>query len=586
MSRQSTKQVWTRSSLALARSFVLAMSLSLVVWAGSTRADDVADDVIEIDQDTIAFEVEIEVPAQAVVVAAAADTNDESVKEEVKEKSDCASKDKPCDTKATKVATDEKPVRSSSAMRRLLSSLVPALGDSANAAATDDSSDYQATHRQVALLKIKPSDGSEPDPGNRRSGWAVKSFCLDSEDNLLVAVGDDKAGELQLIDADGERQQAWQLPVVPEAINVDPEGNYLVAGAGRLLKLDRDGQVLLEAESPLVAHLKENQDEIREQVIQQMKAQVQSYTRMSASYQQRIDQLTKKALRRLDSEIVAEYSLLKRRVEKITDEKLATLPAEEQNAWALRKVLLRMLEAKVEKKLTKSEISMRDVYRQQIGQFEKYAAQQGSAEPTEEQIEASLKSMIAYKSRIASISSAGGDFFVATGAAKGYGYGVWRFDASMGNPEKIVTELRGCCGQMDVQACESGLFVAENSRHQVRHFDFSGEKLNEWGSRAREGVRGFGSCCNPMNVAFGPDGTVYTAESNSGRIKRYSAEGELMALIGSVELVPGCKKVSIAVTQDQQRVYMLDITRNHIIVMEAKPEGQQVVSNDTVESAS
>ena len=81
-----------------------------------------------------------------------------------------------------------------------------------------------------------------------------------------------------------------------------------------------------------------------------------------------------------------------------------------------------------------------------------------------------------------------------------------------------------------------------------------------------------------MNVAFGPDGTVYTAESNSGRIKRYSSDGELMDHIGSVELVPGCKKVSIAVSSDHQRVYMLDITRNHIIVMEAKPEEQRVAA--------
>ena len=89
-----------------------------------------------------------------------------------------------------------------------------------------------------------------------------------------------------------------------------------------------------------------------------------------------------------------------------------------------------------------------------------------------------------------------------------------------------------------------------------------------------------------MNVAFGPDGTIYTAESNSGRIKRYSPEGQLIDLVGSVELVPGCKKVSIAVSKDHQRVYMLDITRNHIIVMEAKPGEPEVVSQEEPKIAS
>ena len=82
-----------------------------------------------------------------------------------------------------------------------------------------------------------------------------------------------------------------------------------------------------------------------------------------------------------------------------------------------------------------------------------------------------------------------------------------------------------------------------------------------------------------MNVAFGKDGSVYTAESNTGRIKRYSKDGELLALVGSVKLVPGCKKVSIAVSEDGHRVYMLDITRNHIIVMQARAAETKTARN-------
>jgi sugar lactone lactonase YvrE len=77
-----------------------------------------------------------------------------------------------------------------------------------------------------------------------------------------------------------------------------------------------------------------------------------------------------------------------------------------------------------------------------------------------------------------------------------------------------------------------------------------------------------------MNVAFGPEGAVYTAEDNTGRIKRYSPQGKLLGLVGSVELVPGCKNCSIAVSSDGSRVYMLDITRGHIVRMEPYQPGE------------
>jgi sugar lactone lactonase YvrE len=117
--------------------------------------------------------------------------------------------------------------------------------------------------------------------------------------------------------------------------------------------------------------------------------------------------------------------------------------------------------------------------------------------------------------------------------------------------------------------------------------------MGAWGESARSGLEGFGSCCNPMNVAFGPDNAVYTAEDNTGRIKRYSPEGRLLSLVGSVDLVPGCKNCSIAVSHDGSRVYMLDITRNHIVRMDAlavdetaTPSASDKVSQQTSPSRS
>jgi sugar lactone lactonase YvrE len=147
-------------------------------------------------------------------------------------------------------------------------------------------------------------------------------------------------------------------------------------------------------------------------------------------------------------------------------------------------------------------------------------------------------------------------------------------DDQFENGERIVSNLSGCCGQMDVKVNDNGLYVAENSRHQVCRYDREGQLICKWGEGARAGLEGFGSCCNPMNVAFGPDGSVYTGESETGRIKRYSPEGKLLGLVGASELVPGCKNVSIAVNADGSRVYMLDITRNHIVRMDPYEPGQ------------
>jgi hypothetical protein len=70
-----------------------------------------------------------------------------------------------------------------------------------------------------------------------------------------------------------------------------------------------------------------------------------------------------------------------------------------------------------------------------------------------------------------------------------------------------------------------------------------------------------------MNLAFGTDGSVYTAEDTTGRIKRYSVDGELLSVVGAADVVPGCKKVSIGVDATGDRVYMLDITRNNVAVL-------------------
>jgi hypothetical protein len=50
-----------------------------------------------------------------------------------------------------------------------------------------------------------------------------------------------------------------------------------------------------------------------------------------------------------------------------------------------------------------------------------------------------------------------------------------------------------------------------------------------------------------------------------------------------VDLVPGCKNVSIAVSPDADKVYMLDLTRNHIVMMKTRPAGTKATATTSVE---
>lgn len=370
------------------------------------------------------------------------------------------------------------------------------------------------THKQVHTIKINTDDLAET---------SLNCFCLSPTGNVLAACGSE-TGEIREFTPTGEFVTSWELDHKPEAINVGSDGNIYVAGAGQLLKLSPSGEVLLQQAAPHVAAITANPEKIREDIIEQTKQMREQFTDQIKTYKDMLTPLQEKP------------------EEERTDE-------------------------------DKQQIAM---FEQVIKQYEEMSEQYGTEELTEEELDEKVADSIAYKSRIASISEADGEVFIATGSMEGYGYDVWKMDTEFAVGEVIITGLRGCCGQMDVQCCKNGLFVAENSRHRVARFDTTGKEITSWGKQAREGLHGFGSCCNPMNVAFGSDGSVYTAEDDTGRIKQFTPDGELIALIGKVDLVPGCKKVAISVDKEGKNIFMLDITRNEILVMDRLKPGETV----------
>ena len=94
------------------------------------------------------------------------------------------------------------------------------------------------------------------------------------------------------------------------------------------------------------------------------------------------------------------------------------------------------------------------------------------------------------------------DLFFVSSSTKGFGFDAWRTDRNFANPRKIVENLAGCCGQMDVQTSGGDLWVAHNSRHKVEHYDRDGKKLASFGKTDRMSADGFGGCCEPKNMRF------------------------------------------------------------------------------------
>lgn len=370
----------------------------------------------------------------------------------------------------------------------------------------------KATHQHSSVVKM---DAGAP---------TINAFCLNAKGEIVAACGTGP-GELRVMNDLGEVVVKWATEVMPEAVSVRADQSILVAGEGQVFHYSPAGKLLASSSSPHAERLKSDDKELREAAITSLK-------RTSG-------------VAALKSRISAYEGIIKQLEDR----------AEEKELTAAEKQMLQRLPDTLE------------IYKQQLTEAAQSKTDDG---PTEEAIKRQVDILIKSKMRISSICSSDDAVFVTTRALTGYGYDIWKTDADLAGGEIIVEGLRGCCGQMDVQCCDKGLFVAENSADRVVHYDFDGKEIAHWGKSDRTGIDGFGSCCNPMNVCFDQDGFVYTAEASLGRIKKFDTSGKLIDYVGDVDLVPGCKNVSIAVSPVNSNIYMLDLTRNHIVMMQPK----------------
>jgi len=405
------------------------------------------------------------------------------------------------------------------------------------------------THRQTAVIKI----GGEDDP------VTVATFCLTRDGALLAACPraklegeEEKSGaQLRLLSPKGELLKTVAIDFTPQAINVDAAGNIYVGGAQSLAKYSADGKRLVKNDAPNVVDMDAMMEKMRKQVRRQYEtAREQMQRRLEGMQELLATQEERLAGLKAEEAEAGEQAPRTKGDEPDADEEERATEADR------RKLQIEVLTGQIQH--LKAQLPMYERHLEHV---------RSRAEPTDEQI----RQMIRYRTQVAGIACGPAGIYVACSATEGYGYEIWLLKSDLTDPKKIAGDQRGCCGQFDIQAHGDTVYAAANCRFSVVGFNGEGEETICFGKRGGGDIEGFGSCCNPMNIRFAPNGDCYTAEASVGAIKRFNKDGKFQGVVAQAELVPGCKHVAIDVTPDGERVYMLDITRSQIYVFERGP---------------
>jgi hypothetical protein len=380
----------------------------------------------------------------------------------------------------------------------------------AKVVATQANSSFDATHTEVLPLLPK-HDG--------KTGQ-LHTFKLTADGHIVAGVTFDRE-YLQVYSPDQKLVREIPLEFPATAISIEPSGNYLIGGGGKIARLSPNGDVLKSGPAPHMAG--QSAEEATAKMLAEYKKQMEEtreiYTQQIERIQEQVEKLVKKQEEKGDA-------------------------------------------------FSKRDQSRLDSLKEQLTQYEMIVEQQFSAEIDE----STLQYMIESQTRIPSLATSGDDIFVAV--STGRGYEIWRADQNFENSVKVVEDLSGCCGQFDFYAANGQLFLAENTKFQVGIYDRDGKQLSGFGERAGSSDAGFGSCCNPMNVICTSSGDILTAESSIGKIKRFNQAGELVSVVGKARIGGGCKHVALGFDESRNRYYVQYQDKNSICVLMPHAEAE------------
>lgn len=369
-----------------------------------------------------------------------------------------------------------------------------------------------ATHEELTAVKVEGEGGARLQTLSVTPDGKIVGLVAPARYAPIGEVGSKTASEVQLFDAEGKALTKWTLAFTAQSIGVGPSGVIYVAGDGQLARYAADGKLLGQVEVPHLAEVLKDKDALRQKAEEQVKLQTDSLSRSK------------------------------------------TLIGEQ----------VKKLEALGDKR-TELQTQQLESYRNYLKDFEARFA--NIKTPS---LEDTIKSLTARLRIVNGIAATEKDVYIACGEMKGYGYAIWRMDANLENPVRVLGPVSGCCGQMDIQARGDHFFLAENTKKRVARYDRDGTFVSAFGESGRESKGlSFGGCCNPMNCRLMASGDIYTAESE-GIVKRFNSSGEFLGLVGYAKLTGGCKNVAVAASPTGDRIYFCDLPGSRIIILGAK----------------
>ena len=121
---------------------------------------------------------------------------------------------------------------------------------------------------------------------------------------------------------------------------------------------------------------------------------------------------------------------------------------------------------------------------------------------------------------------------------------------------------------VDTAVMGDKLYVVDIKHHQVQVLDKrTGKALFKFGKAGS----GPGELFHPTNIAIGPNGDVYVAETNNFRVQRFSAEGQSLQVIGQVGDKPGSFARPKGLAIDRQgRIYVGDAAFQNVQVFDSE----------------
>jgi hypothetical protein len=138
---------------------------------------------------------------------------------------------------------------------------------------------------------------------------------------------------------------------------------------------------------------------------------------------------------------------------------------------------------------------------------------------------------------------------------------------------------------LDVEFGRDGLLRVNNpGRHRVETYTIDGDLELAWG-RPSAAIDGFCGCCNPVNLELLPDGRCVTFEKGLPRVKVYSPDGKLEAVVAGPDQFVEVGAISPALDADGApggvldgaidstgRIYGLDTVGRRVNVWQRKPD--------------